>query len=118
VIDLLVTSRRGALSTQVLGELYVALVSKKIAPPSDAELAVNEYARIWPVLEIRLPFVLEAARAARRYQQNYYDALIWATAKLHGLPSLLSEDGQDGQVIEGVRRVNPLLETFDLSLLA
>jgi predicted nucleic acid-binding protein len=118
VLDALVVSGRGAISAQVLGEFYSTLVRKEIVQPAEAELAVQEYAKAWPVCDIWLSCVLEAARAAGQYRLSYYDALIWATAKLNGIPNILSEDGQDGQIIEGVRRVNPLGASFDLAQLA
>jgi predicted nucleic acid-binding protein len=62
--------------------------------------------------------VIEAIRGARRYQFGYFDALIWATAKLNGIPNILSEDGQDGQLTEGVRRLNPLLPSFNVAQLS
>jgi predicted nucleic acid-binding protein len=56
-------------------------------------------------------------RAVRAHQIPYYDALIWASARMNGIPFLLSEDGQDGRNIEGVRTLNPLKTSFDLDLL-
>ena len=61
--------------------------------------------------------VMEALRAVREHRLSYYDALIWATARLNGVPFLLSEDGQDGRLIEGVRTLNPLNPAFDLGSL-
>jgi predicted nucleic acid-binding protein len=118
VLGALVASDRGALSTQVLGEFYSTLVRKEIASKSQAEQAVLEYVHSWIAFDVKLPSVVEAVRAARQYQFDYYDALIWATAKLNGVPNILSEDGQDGQVLEGVRRMNPLHPSFDLAMLS
>lgn len=42
----------------------------------------------------------------------YYDAQIWACARLNHIPVVLSEDFQDGQTLEGVRFVDPFAEDF------
>jgi len=41
------------------------------------------------------------------YQMPFWDAQIWATAKLNQIPKILSEDFQHGRAIEGVVFVNP-----------
>jgi len=53
-------------------------------------------------------------RAVRPYQIPYYAAQIWACAHLNQIPIVLSEDFSDGQILEGVRFVNPVAETFEL----
>ena len=44
-----------------------------------------------------------------RYRFSFYDSLIVAAALEAGCTRLLSEDLQDGQVIEGLRIENPFL---------
>jgi predicted nucleic acid-binding protein len=56
-------------------------------------------------------------RAVRQYQLAYWDGLIWATAKLNRVPTILSEDFQNGILLEGVRVQNPFAEDFDLAVL-
>ena len=53
----------------------------------------------------------------QRRQLSYGNSLIWATAKLNGVPNVLSEDFSDGVLLEGVRFLNPFAETFDLALM-
>ena len=60
--------------------------------------------------------VLEAARGVIDHQLRFWDALIWATAKLNQIPVILSEDFRSGASLEGVRFVNPLSDDFDLEL--
>lgn len=119
VIEQLRESRNGVISTQVLGELYRALTRPRGIgmPPELAEERVLSYAYSWPVLDVRPLNVIEALRGLRAHKMSYYDALIWATARLNGIPFLLSEDGQEGRVIEGVRTLNPLSEDFDAAIL-
>ena len=69
------------------------------------------------VYEVTARAVVEAIRGMRQHQLPYWDSLIWATAKLVGVPTVLSEDFSDRQLIEGVRFRNPFGATFDMTLL-
>ncbi len=119
VVDQLGSQQRGALSAQVLSEFFVT-VTRKIEPPltlEEAEQSVTNYMRSWLVYEITARAVVEAIRGVRQHQLSYWDSLIWATAKLAGVSTVLSEDFSDGQLIEGVRFRNPFGENFDQTLL-
>ena len=48
---------------------------------------------------------------------SYWDAQLWATARLNQVDLVLSEDFQDGRVLHGVRFVNPFAPSFDLAAL-
>lgn len=50
-----------------------------------------------------------AMRGATMYGLPWFDAQIWATAEVHGLDELLSEDFQHGRHYGSVRAVNPFL---------
>jgi len=50
----------------------------------------------------------------RQYQFSFWDAQIWAAAKLNQVPVVLSEDFNAGAIIEGVRFVNPFAADFKL----
>jgi predicted nucleic acid-binding protein len=54
-------------------------------------------------------------RGVRDYRMSYYDAQIWAAAKLSQASAVLSEDFTAGQVIEGIRFVNPFVAGFEVS---
>ena len=56
--------------------------------------------------------VLEAIRGARDHRLNYWDAQIWAVARLHRIPVVLSEDFSDGAVLEAIRFLNPFRPGF------
>ena len=109
-VDRIVRSRVGAISTQVLGEFFTT-VTRKLPMPLTAEDAwgrLNHYASAWTVYNLTPQVVLEAVRGVRERTLNYWDAQIWAVARLHRLSIVLSEDFQDGFVLEGVRFLNPL----------
>jgi tryptophan synthase beta chain len=40
-------------------------------------------------------------RGARDHKLSYFDAQLWACAKLNQIPEIFSEDFQDGQILEG-----------------
>lgn len=119
LLQALRASGRGVLSVQVLGEFFRAATRRIALPltPAQAERNLTSFAAAFPVLETTAVAILEAARGVQAYPLSFWDGVIWATAKLNGLPYLLSEDMGDGQVIEGVRIMNPFASTFDLSVL-
>ena len=57
--------------------------------------------------------MLEAARGVRQHRLRFYDAQIWATARLNQVPTIFTEDFEDGRRLEGVQFVNPLVSGFD-----
>lgn len=116
----LATLGNGVLSTQTLAEFFVAVTRKLPLPLSAAEAYrhLENYLQSWLVVDVTGMTVLEAARGVRDYQMNYWDAQVWATARLNQIPIVLSEDFQDGIVIEGVRFVNPFVEGFHVAEVA
>jgi len=48
---------------------------------------------------------------------SYYDAQIWAVARLGQMGVVLSEDFNPGTVLDGVSFTNPLDPAFDLATL-
>jgi len=117
VLDHLALSGAGVLSAQVLSEFFVAVTRKIPAPLSaaDAYERMKNYLQSWTVLEVTGMIVLEAARGVHEYQLNFWDAQIWAAARLNQIPVILSEDFNTGQVTEGVLFVNPFAEDFFLT---
>jgi predicted nucleic acid-binding protein len=116
VLDRLAVSRVGVISTQVLAEFFVA-VTRKIETPlsvSEAYVRVKNYLQAWTVLDLTGMIVLEAARGVREHQFNFWDAQIWAAARLNQIPVVFSEDFNVGAVTEGVHFVNPFAEGFQI----
>lgn len=114
LLDRLAITKVGTISTQVLAEFFVS-VTRKLATPlsaGDAYQRVSNYLQSWTVLDMTGMVVLEAIRGVRDHQLSFWDAQIWAIAKLNQAPVVFSEDFSDGQVIEGVRFVNPFARDF------
>lgn len=103
-------SRRGALSTQVLQELYVNVTRKlpRRLPRAVARDLVEVYAR-WDVVSIDAVRIHRAAELEERHKLSFWDALIVVAAHDSGAARLLSEDLNDGQAFGGLRVENPFL---------
>jgi len=69
---------------------------------------------MFTLFDLSAMIVLEAARGARDHSLAYSDAQIWASARLNQVPVVFSEGFSEGQVLEGVRFVNPFLVEFRL----
>lgn len=116
VLDELVRTGGGCLSAQTLSEFFVT-VTGKIATPltvEQAERRIEHYARIWPIVPVTARVVAEAIRGVREYQFSFWDAQIWAGARLHRIPTVLSKDFNPGTTIDGVRFVDPFEGDFRL----
>lgn len=111
-LDRLVISGTGVISTQVLAEFFVTVTSdRQFANALSVVKAGNRiqnYILAWEVVEVTGAIVLEAIRGVKEYQLSFWDAQIWATAKLNQISVVYSEDFNVGAIIEGVRFVNPL----------
>lgn len=103
-------SRAGVLSTQVLNEFIVNARRKwRPTPPgSRVEEIVSRY-RVWPVHRPDVDDLIAASRLQTRVQLSYWDALIVQSAIALRATRIYSQDLNAGQIIEGVRVVNPLV---------
>jgi predicted nucleic acid-binding protein len=116
--DRLTLSGRGVISTQIMAEFF-NVTTRRLSqplPPEAAYRRLENYQRSWEVVNVTPTIVLEAVRGVIDHQLSFWDALIWATAKLNQIAVILSEDFRSGASLEGVRFVNPLSDDFDLEL--
>ena len=104
----------GRLSVQSLAEFFSTAIRKLRPPltPADAFVQVERFSLAFPILELTSHIVLEAARGVRDHKLSYYDAQIWATARLNQVPVIFSEDFTSGITLEGVRIINPFAADF------
>jgi predicted nucleic acid-binding protein len=111
VVETLAQDKRGRLSTQVLGEFVrvTATGKRAILTIEEARGQLDALLRMFVIFEVTPFTVLEAARGVQQHQLSYYDAQIWATALLHQIPTIYTEDFTHGRFIEGVEFVNPFL---------
>ena len=119
VLRRLVADGRGRLSAQVLGE-FLRVATRKLVPPLTPGEAVEQAGNLaasWPVVPITAFIVLEAGRGVEAHRLSYWDAQLWATARLNQIEIVLTEDFEHGRTLDGVRFLNPFAPGFQLSAL-
>ena len=90
------------LGVQALAEFF-SVATRKLSPsltPAEALDQVNLFIRLWPVFDLTPMIVLEAGRGVRDHKLPYYDAQVWATARLNQVPVVFSEDFRDGSILD------------------
>lgn len=109
-VEFLVSRRAGRLSVQVLQELY-AVLTRKVRPAFEASVArsiVRDLAS-WQPLPADIAVLERAWNLERRHSLSWWDALIVAAAQTNRCGVLLTEDLQDGQVLDDLRVINPFV---------
>lgn len=104
----------GRLSVQTLSEFFAATTRTRspLLSVAEAKVQVERLARSWPLLDLTPAIVLEALRGVEERRLSFWDAQLWATARLNQVGVILSEDFADGSVVDGVRFVNPFTPQF------
>ncbi len=90
-------------SPQVMGEFFVT-VTRKLATPLRGDTAL-EYVRDMmrqSVVPLDSKLVEAAIVGAAAWRISYWDALLVVAARTAGADRLISEDLQDGQVMDGI----------------
>jgi len=93
-------------STQVLLEFFAVLTRKLGLDRDTADEAIESLMGL-EVVATDTRLVREGLRISREHDISHWDAMIVAAAAASGCEVLLTEDLNDGQVIDGVRVVNP-----------
>jgi predicted nucleic acid-binding protein len=102
----LIRERRAVISTQVIQE-YLVVASKKLGLTVDqARLRVQALGRL-EVIVVRPELILGAIELHRDHSLSFWDALIVKSAVAAGCTRLVTEDLDDGQVIEGLTISHP-----------
>ena len=92
---------------QSMGEYFRVCTAKLGMPARDATAMLAHWRSVFPVRAADETAFDAAVAAVQAYRLSFWDAMLWATAREVGCGVILSEDMQDGQVIGGVRIVNP-----------
>ena len=108
LLSRLMDEDRLRLSTQVLQEFYVTMTRKArpLWSPDRALAKLDDFAA-WPVIISDLSLIREAVLLSRDAVLSFWDALVVAAAVRSGADILYTEDLNDGQILRGVRVVNP-----------
>lgn len=116
VLAALGVAGEGRLTAQVLGEFFRATTK----PPAlmltqeQAQQQIDDFIASWTILDTTAMVVQEAVRGVRAHHLSYYDAQVWAAARLNQVGVVFSEDFAEGSTLEGVRFVNPFAAEFAL----
>jgi predicted nucleic acid-binding protein len=109
-----ILSAGGIISIQVLNETANALYLKYKMTWEEIGQIIDEVLNVCPnPRPVRLETHRTALRICERYGYSVYDGLIIAAALDAGCTTLYTEDLQHGQIIEGLRVVNPFREQQD-----
>jgi predicted nucleic acid-binding protein len=98
----------GVISLQVLQEYFDTVTRKLHLDPDLAKRKVTVFAKFY-VVEPTTSDVLAAIDLHRLHKISFWDAMIVHCAKQAGCREVLSEDMHTGEVIDGVRIVNPFV---------
>ena len=110
VIYQLWESKNGVLSTQVLQEFYVTLTKKMPRPLNKVATRkiLKEYFS-WQVVINDLQIIFQASEIEEAYNISFWDALIVSAAYSKNVATILTEDFNHGQYIEGIFIQNPFI---------
>jgi predicted nucleic acid-binding protein len=81
-------------------------------PNDEARRCVQTLAA-WPVIPIDEALISDAWTVQDRFGFTFWDGLVVAAARASGCRSLLTEDLQHGQDLDGLLVVNPFLQSPD-----
>ncbi len=106
VVEGLLTSGNGVVSTQVLQEYFVA-TTRKLGTPADVARRKVELFGTMDLVVLDLPTILGAIDLHRLHRLSFWDALVVEAAGRAGCRELLSEDLQAGRAIAGLLVIDP-----------
>jgi predicted nucleic acid-binding protein len=104
-------SRLGLLSTQVLQEFYLALTRKIPVPldrPTTRRILRNYFS--WEVVINDPAVIMQASEIEETHRISFWDALIVSAAFSKNAATILTEDLNHGQRMEGIEINNPFKE--------
>lgn len=113
----LIRSNRLCLPVQVLNEFFWNATRAKrrgdapILSVAAATGLIQRWCSVVPVFILRKETTLAALDGMPAHSMNFWDALLWASARENGVPVIYTEDFQHGQTVAGVQYVNPFLST-------
>jgi predicted nucleic acid-binding protein len=99
----------GCLALQVLAE-FSAVALRHGMPLEQCQYLVTQYRRAWRILVPSVATLDLALQGVAQYHLHFWDAMLWALAREHGLREIVTEDGPTGQSVGGVTFRNPFLE--------
>ena len=102
-----VINDNGVISTQSLQEFFAATTRKLLCTKEKAEEYVENFSDSFTVEQVSVPLILKAINISIKNQFSFWDSLILSATIQSGCIICYSEDLSNGQIIEGVKIVNP-----------
>ena len=99
----------GVLSTQVLQEYCNVAIKKLKLPPAHILAQLDLYEQ-FEVVQVTPAIIRAGLDLHQTRSVSFYDAIVLASAQMAGCSVLLSEDMNAGELVGGVRVINPFLE--------
>jgi predicted nucleic acid-binding protein len=108
LLDSIRSEGRLCLSTQILCEFVNVLLTKlKVSPSGAAHLLASFKADA--IVLVSPEIITEAISLATIAKINFWDSMVIEAAAFAGVKTLYTEDLNHGQIIRGVKVVNPFL---------
>jgi len=114
--DLVARAMRGGwtiLLLQTLAEFANVAIRKAGIPIEDIRRTIQAWRDVLPVQAADEGDLAAALEAVRAHQLPFWDAMLWASAQRAGVQCLITEDLQDGFILQSVRFVNPFQQSND-----
>ena len=105
----LVSENNCHISTQVLQELFNVMTKKLKYSKEETKTVICDMMNL-SVHQLNNNDIKDAMNISLSAQFSIYDSLIIAAAKSEGCSIVYSEDLNDGQIVDGVKIVNPFAE--------
>jgi predicted nucleic acid-binding protein len=107
---ILQTARDGVIAAQVLGE-FLRFVQRRM--PASFDEAIRQ-ALLYQAVFLTPPttdaIIKKAAEWAHVNRMQFWDCVVCAASEQAGAKVLLTEDTQDGRIINGLRLMNPFAD--------
>lgn len=95
------------ITLQALAEFFSVATQKGMLPYDQAAEQVSIWQSLFPVVVAKGTTLGRAIRAVTEHRLNFWDAMLWATAKEAGASILVTEDFSPGRTIDGIRIASP-----------
>ena len=88
-------------------------IRKAGIPIEDIRRTIDAWRAVLPIQAADPDDLGAALEAVRDHRLPFWDAMLWASAQRAGVRCLLTEDLQDGFILQSVRFVNPFKPAND-----
>jgi predicted nucleic acid-binding protein len=103
----LADSRSVPILLQTLGELSNAVTKRHPVLLPQVERLIHVASGMFAVVPTEFDDIAEALLIHSHHKLQFWDAVLWATARRSGCTTLFTEDMQDGRLLGGVTIRNP-----------